>query len=257
MGIRTKIRLGFTSLGLLLILAAVISYFELVRLNGITRRIISEGATSVELSNEILDAVNREDGNIMIYFRDKDTVSFNRLSRESLGDLDSVLYSMKSSFPENKLLDTLIARKSAYSETMRSFADNPGLRNYAWYFTVYKHDYNALVDAVKDFMRSTQELVTVEAANIQQSAYRSIMQGIVSVGASLVLILMFYFLIEAYYITPIIRITKGLKNFLLMRVPFKVEVTGRDEVFMLKEYIEQLLLRLKAKKSVEDTSMKN
>ena len=113
------------------------------------------------------------------------------------------------------------------------------------------------MDAVKDFMRSTQELVTVEASNIQQSAYRSIMQGIVSVGASLVLILMFYFLIEAYYITPIIRITKGLRNFLLMRVPFKVEITGRDEVFMLKEYIEQLLLRLKAKKSVEDTSMKN
>ena len=108
MGIRTKIRLGFTSLGLLLILAAVISYFELARLNGITRRIISEGATSVELSNDILDAINREDGNIMIYLRDKDTVSFNRLSRKSLGDLDSVLYSMKSSFPENKLLDTLI-----------------------------------------------------------------------------------------------------------------------------------------------------
>ncbi|MCX4358522.1 MAG: hypothetical protein OSJ22_02650 [Rikenellaceae bacterium] len=257
MGIRTKIRLGFTSLGLLLILAAVISYFELARLNGITRRIISEGATSVELSNDILDAINREDGNIMIYLRDKDTVSFNRLSRKSLGDLDSVLYSMKSSFPENKLLDTLINRKKAYSETINAFADNSALRDATWYFTVYKHDYNALVDAVKDFMRSTQELVTVEASNIQQSAYRSIMQGIVSVGASLVLILMFYFLIEAYYITPIIRITKGLRNFLLMRVPFKVEITGRDEVFMLKEYIEQLLLRLKAKKSVEDTSMKN
>jgi len=257
MGIRTKIRLGFTSLGLLLVLAAVISYFELVRLNGITRRIISEGATSVELSNDILDAINREDGNIIGYFRDKDTVSFNRLSRKSLGDLDSVLYSMKSSFPENKLLDTLIARKRAYSETVSSFVGNSNSRDIGWYFTVYKHSYNAFVAAVKDFMRSTQDLVAVEASNIQQSAYRSIMQGIVSVGASLVLIFMFYSLIEVYYITPIIRMTKGLKNFLLMRVPFTVEVTGRDEVFMLKEYIEQLLLRLKAKKSVEDTSMKS
>ena len=244
-------------MGLLLLLAAVISYFELARLNDMAKRIISEGTISVKLSNDILDAVNREDSNIMLYFRDRDTANFNRLSQKSLVSLDSVLYSMKGSFAENKLLDTLISRKNAYAETIRSFAESPGFRNTAWYFTIYKPNYNALVFSVGEFMRSTQELVTVETSDVQQSAYRSIMQGIVSVGASLVLILTFYFLIDAYYITPIIRITKGLRNFLLMRVPFSVEITGRDEVFMLKEYIEQLLLRLKAKKSVEDTSMKS
>ncbi len=254
MGIRTKIRLGFASLGFLLIIAAVISYFELARLNDNSRRIISEGATSVRLSNDILDVINREDSNILEFFRRKDTILFNRASAKCMGDLDSVLYSMKGSFPENALIDTLIDRKGMYASTVRSFADSSDFRNATWYFTVYKPSYNGFVRSVKNFMRSTQDLVSREAAGVQHSAYRSIMQGIVSVGAALVLIFMFYSLIDIYYISPTLKITKGLKNFLMMRVPFKVDVSGRDEVFMLKEYVEQLILRLKAKKNDEQTS---
>lgn len=257
MGIRTKIRLGFFSLGLLLTLAAVISYSELARLNDITYRIINEGATSVKLSNDILDALSREDANIVNYFQNQDSIGFNTVSNEYLVALDSVLFSMKDSFPENKLLDTLIERKSAYDKTITSFSATNSEDKIRWYFGVYKPSYNKLVVSVKNFMRSTQDLVTEESTNIQSSVHRAIMQGTASIGTTMVLILMFYFLIDIYYISPTIKITKGLKNYLTLRIPFKVEVTGKDEVSMLKEYIEQLMARLKAKKSSDESIRKN
>ena len=63
-----------------------------------------------------------------------------------------------------------------------------------------------------------------------------------------VIFLMFFF-INVFYINPIIDISKALKNYLAMRVPFDIDVAAKDEVFMLKEYIEQLILRIKSKKS--------
>lgn len=256
MGIRNKIKLGFAALGLLLFIAGVISYIELARLNEITTKIINEGANSVKFSNDVLDAINEQDKNLVDFVVSQDTLLFTTNSKKCLMELDSICKNIKHASPVNIDIDSILIHKVVYTSTVSDFVSIPKPNNVTWYFNVYKPDYNSFVTSIKKFMRTTQQLVVKETTRIEHNAYRVIMQGIAALATAIVIIFLFFFLIDTYYIKPIVKITKGLKNYLLMRVPFNVTVTGRDEVFMLKEYIDQLLLKIKAKKGIDDTTMK-
>ena len=56
-------------------------------------------------------------------------------------------------------------------------------------------------------------------------------------------------MIDRYYVTPVLKITEGLRNYLNSKIPFKVTMEGRDEVYKLKEYIETMIGLLKNKKN--------
>jgi len=57
MGIKQKIRLGFFALGLLLFFSGLMSYFELNKLSHSTRDMLDASLKNMELSKEMLDAV--------------------------------------------------------------------------------------------------------------------------------------------------------------------------------------------------------
>lgn len=46
-----------------------------------------------------------------------------------------------------------------------------------------------------------------------------------------------------------LKITDALKNYLNSKIPFKVNVEGRDEMFRLKESIEKLIDQQKSKRN--------
>ena len=75
------------------------------------------------------------------------------------------------------------------------------------------------------------------------------MPGILTLVVALAILVMFLFFIDTYYTRPVVKIEKGLQNYLKHNVPFKVTVEGRDEVTKLKEYIETLIAALKSKKT--------
>ena len=118
----------------------------------------------------------------------------------------------------------------------------------SWYFNTYKAKYAELENGVKNFLTSTQNLVVNEVNSLKNNAYRAIMYGIVTIATAVIVIFLMLFFINVFYIKPIVDISKALKNYLAMRVPFDVDVAAKDEVFMLKEYIEQLIIRIKSKK---------
>ena len=236
----------------LLFLAGIISYFELARLNDIIQKIVDVGAKSVVLSNEMLDVISNQDNVVLKYINDSDTAAFVRNSNIYMDNLNNIGKQVEEGFPQNEGLEKLLKEKNDYIDTIRNFEKGREQSPVDWYFVAYKESYSAFVVTVKNFMRSTQQNVVEETAKMKNNAYRAIMQGIVALATAIVIIIVFFLLIDMYYIKPVVQITKGLKNYLTMRVPFNVQVAGKDEVFMLKEYIEQLLLRLKVKKNNPD-----
>lgn len=244
--------MGFIALAGLLFLAGIISYFELARLNDIIQKIVDVGAKSVVLSNEMLDVISNQDNVVLKYINDSDTAAFVRNSNIYMDNLNNIGKQVEEGFPQNEGLEKLLKEKNDYIDTIRNFENGREQSPVDWYFAAYKESYSAFVVTVKNFMRSTQQNVVEETAKMKNNAYRAIMQGIVALATAIVIIIVFFLLIDMYYIKPVVQITKGLKNYLTMRVPFNVQVAGKDEVFMLKEYIEQLLLRLKVKKNNPD-----
>ena len=106
---------------------------------------------------------------------------------------------------------------------------------------VYKTSYYNLTYAIKEFMVQIQHRTIDYTAQLERNAYRASMVGIIALGAGILLLLVFYFMLSNYFTGPVLQITKSLKGYVNSRLPFEVAVSTRDEINTLKEYIAALV----------------
>lgn len=83
------------------------------------------------------------------------------------------------------------------------------------------------------------------AVQMRQVAYRAIMPGVMALGVAILVLGMFYLMIDLYFVRPVIGIDRGLKGWLASRLPFKPTIEGRDEVHRIKESIDTLIDTIK------------
>ena len=95
-------------------------------------------------------------------------------------------------------------------------------------------------------MVSSQRIMDVKAQRLEDNAYRATMPGFIALLIGILIVVVFFYFINLYYISPVLKITDALKNYLNSKIPFKVNVEGRDEMFRLKESIEKLIDQQKA-----------
>jgi methyl-accepting chemotaxis protein len=146
-----------------------------------------------------------------------------------------------------EIKDIYIARANYYEAVTQVLADSTRASDIEWFTDVYRNSYYDLTLAVKNFMIETQRAVEGNATTLMNNVYRAIMPGIIALGIAIVIIVMFYALINIYILRPILRITRGLGNYLNSKIPFNVRMEGMDELSQLKEYIDELMLALRKK----------
>lgn len=254
MGIRKRILLGFTSLGFLLFIAGVISYFELARLNENTFKTVDKGATGITVAKDILDLIEEQDVLILQVIQND---SINYIPRNSviLTEILTLTERLSSQFPDNNKLQMVLSQHHIYAnEVEKAVSDSSKLAQIQWYFSKYKPAYRSFAHSTKNFMVQTQENMVSQTTKIKNNAYRATMQGITALAVAVVIIIIFFFMIDTYFINPVTKITSALKNYLSYNTPFDVTVDGKDEVYTLKTYINQLI---NTNKSLKQQSRKD
>ncbi len=89
------------------------------------------------------------------------------------------------------------------------------------------------------------------ALRVEESRYRSVVPGIIAILAGLVLILLFSYFINYFFVNPLVKITQAVNNTVEFGSPFKVNVDSNDEIGELKEAISRLALQAKKSAKVE------
>ena len=84
---------------------------------------------------------------------------------------------------------------------------------------------------------------------MKKNAYRAVTPVLISLVVMIAIVLMLYYFMSLYCVNPIIRMNKGLGDWLSFRVPFAVKGDLKDEVLELKEKIEALINISKQTKS--------
>ena len=249
MGIRKKIMLGFLSLGILLFFSGLMSYFELGRLTYSTQGMLNTSRQNLEISKIMLDAVQDQNKALLEIMVAGET-SYDSLLRAGRARFDGAVRQARTSSHAVAALDTVIAASIRYSSLVDSrLAEGKSSDNVQWFVNVYGSSYYELTAAVKMFMVASQHMMDTEARQVERTAYRAIMPGIIALVIAIVIILTFFYLVDVYYIQPVLKITQGLHNYIHAKVPFNVTFEGKDEIFHLKEYIEALIEQLKSKKT--------
>jgi HAMP domain-containing protein len=67
------------------------------------------------------------------------------------------------------------------------------------------------------------------------------MPGIIAVAAGLVLVLLFNYFINLYFITPLMLISKGIKNYRAHKKTYTVQFDNDDEIQELNSDVKSIL----------------
>jgi sensor histidine kinase YesM len=79
------------------------------------------------------------------------------------------------------------------------------------------------------------------SANFDAGFYRSIIPGVVSVGAGLVLILLLFYFTMANYVNPIYKMSAGVDNYRLSGRRYSYEFDGEDQLGNINSGLSELI----------------
>jgi HAMP domain-containing protein len=78
------------------------------------------------------------------------------------------------------------------------------------------------------------------ASGLKDRAHRAVMPGIVAILSALIFTVIFNYMIHYYVVSPIIKLSERIDQFLNKRTPFEINVESRDELWRLANSIRVL-----------------
>ena len=264
---RRRVTIGFLSIVCLLFFSGMVSFVELSHLSRDTGEILKANKRNIELAKEMLDAAYEQNVALirLSVFGDN---SYDSLCRSSMERLENTLLVAQSEALDKSFLDSLafattelrlvtdnyLAFGGASRASRASRADSlaalrPDSLGGRWYSDEYQALYGRLTAAIKSYMTSTQSSLVPRAEQMKKNAYRAVTPVLISLAVMIAIVLMLFYFMSIYCVTPIERMNKGLGDWLSFRVPFAVKGDLKDEVLELKEKIEALINISKQTKS--------
>lgn len=232
--------LGFFCLGAMLAFSGMISTFQLRRLSRNTENLLNSSIHSIAVSKAMLDA-SQEQNTSLLHMIVLGQTEFDSTFTTSRSALETALKDAAAIAESNSTgLASIHTARDNYYELIDSFFHTPGEKDIEWFMQMYGSSYMALTTAIKDYMVVSQHIMLSKAESLEKYAYRAIMPGIITLCVAILIVIIFAFMMETYYIKPVQRMTKGLDSLLKHRFPYNVEVEGNDEIAHLNDQLEEL-----------------
>lgn len=243
--IRRKIVLGFLFIGSLLFLSGVISSGELIRLNNATSELLRASRGNIELSKDMLDAVQEQNTLLLMSITDT-TQNYDSLISISREDFQTALQNTKIAFTQaaisSKELADIERTAIYYNNVVQAATDSMTMD---WFVQVYRTTYNNLTVSIKSFMVANENSIIVSAERVESNAYRASMVGIIALSGGVLLLMLFYFMLNNFFIRPVQTIEKSLTRYIERGIPFSADISTKDELLRLRDNILMLIQKIK------------
>ena len=155
-------------------------------------------------------------------------------------DLKSTLESKEAS----ARADSVIYAYSAYMLTSLEFEKvivNDFIDNRAWYFKRLQPRYQRLREDIEKLNDVIYMELKENSQTFQDGFYRSIIPGVVSVGAGLLLVLLLLMFILIYYVRPLKKMLSGIDEYQTSGRRYGYEFEGDDELVHLNSDLTDLI----------------
>ena len=266
-GLRKRVTVGFLSIVCLLFFSGMISLLELGHLSRDTGEILKANERNIELAKEMLDAAHEQNVALirLSVFGDR---SQDSVCRACMDRLENTLLVAQNEALDKSFLDSLAFTTTELRLVTDNYLSFGDLRNAAdslsaaaaaalrpdslgvqWYNEEYEALYGRLTSAIKNYMTSTQSSLAPRAEQMKKNAYRAVTPVLISVAVMIAIVLMLFYFMSIYCVSPVERMNKSLGAWLTYRVPFNVKGDFKDEVLELKERIELLINQSKQNKA--------
>lgn len=241
---RRKLILSLGSLAAILLLSGVISILEYRRMSDYVSELIAANIKSINLSQKLAD-ITEEYNHKMLSVVVQNDISI--MPDFNLSQFNAQADSLKNSFTSQNALPMVDTVSTSFNEFIRTsmkfdevfLADSVDTGE--WFFGTlqpcynkFRHDMGILNDNIHEELRRN-------SADFDAGFYRSIIPGFVSVAAGLVLIMLLFYFIMAFYVNPIYKMSAGVDNYRLSGRRHTYEFDGDDQLANINSGITELI----------------
>jgi len=245
MGLRKKISLGFVVIGAILFLSSIIAIFEFNRIRHSVTDLMKDNINSINTSRMLLELT--DEYNFMLLSSVIMDSTLN--SAEVVYDdrFEKYIGSIKSQFASEVEIATADSLSVAYKRYLAEISLASDIMRLSvterkeWYNNKLMPVYKNLRNYKRQLGLLTQGALAKNTAGLQEGFYRSIMPGIIAVAAGILLVFLFNYFINLYFISPILLISRGLKSYKEFNKSYTVLFDNDDELQDLNGEIKTLI----------------
>ena len=241
---RVKLFSSLGSVAAILILSGAISIMEYRRMSDYVSELIASNIKSINLSQRLADMTQEYDLQMLAVVLRNDISlmpDFNlQLFQAQADSLKSSVTSV-SSLP---IVDTLSTSFDVFMQTSLKFdkvflADT--VNTAEWFFGTLQpryHDFRTNMDVLNS---AIHEELKNNSADFDAGFYRSIIPGVVSVGAGLLLVFLLMYFILVYYVNPIYKMSNGADNYRTIGKRYGVAFDGDDQLANINAAMTEII----------------
>lgn len=241
---RRKLILSLGSLAAILLLSGVISILEYRRMSDYVSELIAANIKSINLSQKLAD-ITEEYNHKMLSVVVQNDISI--MPDFNLSQFNAQADSLKNSFTSQNALPMVDTVSTSFNEFIRTsmkfdevfLADSVDTGE--WFFGTLQPCYNKFRQDMGVLNDNIHEELRRNSADFDAGFYRSIIPGFVSVAAGLVLIMLLFYFIMAFYVNPIYKMSAGVDNYRLSGRRHTYEFDGDDQLANINSGITELI----------------
>lgn len=242
--IRRKLFLALGSIAAILLVSSIISVMEYRRMSSYVSELIASNIKSINLSQRLADITQEYDQQMLavVVMNDiclmpdfdikhfqahADSLKNSITSEHTLPMVDSVAVSF----------DKFMRTSLKFDEVFLADTVNTG----DWFFgslqpcyNKFRHDIDVLNEAIHGELR-------YNSANFDAGFYRSIMPGVVSVAAGIILVILLMYYLMSYYVNPIYKISEGIDNYRALGRKYGYAFDGDDQLANINNGVTELI----------------
>ena len=243
--LKFKIFSSFMLMVFMLMIAGLMSIWELNKMNKSFSNVIDNNYQSIEHALKVIYALEREDsGVIMVYLADKNEgikvintadstiaksmIEIKKITTEPAEEevIKNIELQYKRYFA---LLDSVISKKINSDEEVYQQLDNQFLKTKA---------------EVNFLMELNQKSMYSKAREMHEGLYQTMMPGIVSIILAIVFALLLNFFISRYFIDPLHKLISSTQSYRPPLANLSVDINSQDEMKTLQLEINNLIRRI-------------
>ncbi|MCF0177187.1 MAG: MCP four helix bundle domain-containing protein [Bacteroidales bacterium] len=244
-GIKHKVFLGFVVLSTILFFSSAIAILEFNRMNSKQSGIIADNINSISSARMLLNI--SEDYNFSILRAlDEDDLESDiiDMSADSFSTRLSEIRNTYTTEREAELADSVMFAYAAYMQVMHEsqkiWPEGYETRK-EWYFDRLQSFYMKLRGYIQSLTSESQSILAENSQDMEDTFYRSMMPSVAALLAGLVIVLLFNFFINFYFINPLIKMKKGVENYRAYKRDYNLRFDSDDEISDLNKSITELI----------------
>ena len=241
---RRKLFLSLGSIAAILLLSSIISILEYRRMSTYVSDLIAANIKSIGLSQKLAD-ITEEYNHQMLAVVVQNDISI--MPDFNLAYFNAQADSLKNSFTSGNplpMVDSVALSFNNFMTTSQKFdevflADNVDTGE--WFFGTLQPSFNKFRQDMAVLNEMIHEELRENSADFDAGFYRSIIPGVVSVGAGLLLVFLLMYFIMMNYVRPIYRISDGVDNYRKYGRRHGYTFDGDDQLANINEGVAELI----------------